>query len=64
MMSSIKKIIKKHFLINSLIHLKLNSLKRIFFFNYRLLILIYDFMNISENKLYIIVRTGFDLNPK
>ena len=43
----------KKFLINSLIHLKLISLKRKKFY-YKLLILIYDFMNILENKLYII----------
>ena len=44
---------KKTFLINSLIHLKLNSLTRQTLY-YKLLLLIYDFMNILENKLYII----------
>ena len=44
---------KEHFLINSLIHLKLNSLMRKMLY-YRLVIIIYDFMNILENKLYFI----------
>ena len=44
---------KEHFLINSLIHPKLNSLMRKMLY-YRLVIIIYDFMNILDNKLYFI----------
>ena len=41
---------KKKNLINSLINIKLNSLMRKKLY-YRLLIIVYDFMNILENKL-------------